>query len=97
MRQSFGIEAFRQTGEPADVAKHDGHRSRLAAELEPFRMARELLDIMRRHVLREGAADLALTRLRAQVSEQRGEIDEAEDHPRVNRVDQQLQILEGKP
>ena len=44
--------------------------SHLAAEHELFRVARQLRDVMRRHVAREGAADLVLAHLGAQVAEE---------------------------
>ena len=42
----------------------------LAAEHELFRVRRQLLDVMRRHVARERAADFALARLGPQIAEQ---------------------------
>ncbi len=98
MRQRLGIELFRKAGEAAYVAEHDRHGSRLAAELEPLGMGGELFDIVRRHVVRERAPDLALARLGAQMAEQRGdEIDHSDYRPGIDRVDQQLSVLEGEP
>ena len=50
MGQGLRIHPFREGREAPDVAEHDRHDPHLAAERELFRMARELGDIMRRHI-----------------------------------------------
>jgi hypothetical protein len=98
MGQRFRIELFRKAGEPADVAEHDCHDTRLTAELESFGVGGQLVDIVRRHVMRESASDLALPRLGSQITEQRGdEVDERHHRPGKDRVDQQLRVSEEEP
>jgi len=70
MGQAYCVEFFRKARKAADVAEHDRHQPSLAAELEFFGMGGELGDKVRRHVMREGAADFALLRLGPQIAEQ---------------------------
>jgi len=72
--QTFRVELLRQAREPADVAEHDRHGPRLTAEVESFGVGGELVDIVRRHVLRERSTDLTLPRLSAQMAAMNREV-----------------------
>ena len=94
----MSTHALGQAGEAADVAEHDRQQPDLAAEHQLFRMPRQLLDIMRRHVAREGPTDLALPPFGLAIAEQRREqVDRGQHRDRVDRVDQQLGVAEGEP
>ena len=89
---------FRDRGEAADVAEHDGHVARLAAEHELLRRLRELLDQRRREILAERRADLAALRLLLdEIGEHQREVDQQARQQRKGEIDQQLLFGEQVP
>ena len=67
--QRWRIHAFRAGRKTPNIAEEDRHHPRLTAEDELFRMSGELLDVVWRHEVRKGVADLTLTRLGPEVAE----------------------------
>ena len=87
------LELLRDRGEAADVGEQQGHVPHLAAEHEPARIFRELLDQRRRHVAAKGTAHLAALGLAAQEVDQRtGEVDGQHHQRRIHRVQELLEL-----
>ena len=89
---------LRDRGEAADVAEHDRHVARLAAEHELLRRLRKLLDQRRRKILTERRADLAPLRLLLdEIGEHQRQIDQQAGQQRKGEIDQQLLFREQVP
>src|SRR5690606_1324256 len=78
-------EAFCDAGEAAHVAEQNGHRARLAAQLQAVRLAGELLDKLWCKILAECAADAGPPLLLAEVID--GGKQQEDNRARNERID----------
>ena len=96
--QRFCIHALREPREAAHVGEQQSHFACLAAKLELRRIARQLVDHRRRHVVAEGAADAGAVGLGLDVGEQRsGEVDGDERERGIDGIEQISGFPEQEP
>ena len=96
LRQALRVVlvGFRDRGEAAHVAEHDGHGPRLAAEHELLRRLRELLDEGGRQILAEGRADAPPVLLLAHIADEfQREVDQEAREQREAEIDQDAAAL----